>query len=99
MAVSLHLPPSFIEIAYQLRNKYYPETAGDLSLRTSSYNSLKIRGKCEICNGRSQDVHHIREQHSADKDGFFGRIHKNHVQNLKSVCRQCHDNIHHHDQK
>lgn len=94
VAMSLHLPSYFIEEAYRIRNNYYPHTAGDLTFKTSSYNSLKIKGRCEMCNATSQEVHHIKHQQFADKDGFFGSVHKNHLQNLMNLCSKCHDTLH-----
>jgi DNA mismatch repair protein MutS len=95
VAKSLHLENSFIEKAYEIRSRHFPETAlGDLNLKTSRYNVQKIRGKCEICNDESQEVHHKLEQHKADVNGYIGSIHKNNVRNLMNLCVRCHDNIH-----
>jgi DNA mismatch repair protein MutS len=95
VALSLHLPSQFIDKAYEIRNKYFPETLGDLSLKTSSYNVKKLKTKCEICNGNADHIHHINEQQFADKNGFIGSIHKNHPGNLMSICVKCHNKQHH----
>ena len=49
---SLYLDREFLETAYSIRNKYFPENAGILSLKTSVYNSKKLRVnvKCVILN-------------------------------------------------
>jgi DNA mismatch repair protein MutS len=49
VAKSLHLPDAFIERAYQIRNKYFPDMRGALSSPQTKYNSAKIRGLCELC--------------------------------------------------
>ena len=93
---SLYLNEDFLEQAYSIRNKYFPETRGELSNKTSIYNVNKIRGICELCKTEiAEETHHINEQQTADDDGFIGHFHKNHKANLMSVCGNCHDKIHH----
>jgi DNA mismatch repair protein MutS len=96
---SLHLPPDFLEKAYEIRTKYFPETKGELSQTpTTSYNARKIRGKCEICKVEpAEETHHLQEQHLASPDGFIGEFHKNHPANLMSLCSKCHDLVHYDD--
>jgi DNA mismatch repair protein MutS len=92
---SLHLGEEFLETAYAIRNKYYPENRGELSNEPSVYNRKKVRGKCEICNNNiGEETHHLKQQKDADKNGFIGSIHKNHPANLLTVCEKCHDKIH-----
>jgi len=92
---SLYLEDDFMEEAYKIRNKYFPNSRGELSNDKTRYNSKKIRGKCEICNLKLGDeIHHINHQKDADKNGFIGSFHKNHPANLMSICEKCHDNIH-----
>jgi DNA mismatch repair protein MutS len=93
---SLYLNEEFLEQAYNIRNKYFPETRGELSKKTSVYNANKIRGICELCkNEIAEETHHIIEQQTADNNGFIGHFHKNHKANLMAVCGNCHDKIHH----
>lgn len=88
---SLYLPEDFLENAYQIRNKYHPETKGALDHPATSYNSKKIRGMCELCNDEiSQETHHLAEQKEANQDGFIGTFHKNHKANLLALCEKCH---------
>lgn len=94
VAKSLHLPTEFIDMAYCVRNNHFPQYIGDLSLKTSTYNSKKLRVKCEICGEPSQHIHHINEQNVADKNGFIGSIHKNNPANLMSLCIKCHNKEH-----
>lgn len=93
---SLHMPSEFIELAYNLRNKYYEETTGALSHKPSIYNGTKMRGMCEICGIRmSKETHHVMQQKNASsKNGYIGTIHKNHAGNLMALCEKCHDTIH-----
>jgi DNA mismatch repair protein MutS len=93
---SLHLPSEFLEKAYTIRGKYFPETKGELSSPPSkSYNANKIRGKCEMCHLEiGEETHHLQEQRGANSAGFIGEFHKNHVANLMSLCSKCHDLVH-----
>lgn len=93
---SLYLGEDFLEKAYSIRNKYYPETRGTLSHLTSKYNADKIRGVCESCNRQlGSEIHHLQSQKTADDNGFIGTFHKNHVANLLTVCEDCHNKLHH----
>jgi DNA mismatch repair protein MutS len=92
---SLYLDQDFLDLAYSIRNKYYPDSRGELSSPTSVYNADKIRSKCEICNLEiGEEIHHLNPQKNADVNGFIGTFHKNHKANLASVCQACHDKIH-----
>lgn len=99
---SLHMPADFIERAYQLRAKYYAETAGALSHKQSTYNVDKIRGLCEKCGEQlARETHHISPQCIADSDGIIRDVdgvaapfHKNHLKNLMALCEKCHDAEH-----
>ena len=92
---SLYLGEDFIEKAYQFRNKYFPETRGELNANPSIYNSKKIRGICEMCNkNMSEETHHLAPQKKADESGFIDTFHKNHPANLAVLCESCHDKIH-----
>jgi DNA mismatch repair protein MutS len=93
---SLYLPEYFLKRAYDIRSKYFPETKGSLGLSPSTYNATKLRGLCELCNENlGEEIHHIQQQKDADENGFIGNVHKNHAANLLSVCKKCHDSIHH----
>jgi DNA mismatch repair protein MutS len=93
---SLYLDEDFLNCAYSIRNKYYPESRGELSHPSSVYNTNKLRGKCEICGEKAgEETHHLLPQKEADADGFIGTIHKNHTANLLTVCEKCHHHLHH----
>jgi DNA mismatch repair protein MutS len=92
---SLYLPDEFLEKAYSIRNKYFPDTVGELSNKTTVYNSKKILSTCEKCKVNvGEEIHHLQEQRNANNDGFIDGFHKNHVANLMSICQKCHDDIH-----
>jgi DNA mismatch repair protein MutS len=92
---SLYLPDDFLEMAYQIRCRYNPKMRGALSHPTTTYNSNKIRGVCEMCgNVLGTETHHIMPQSDAGGDGFIGTVQKNHPANLMSVCGNCHDSFH-----
>jgi len=100
VAKSLHLPDEFIERAYQLRNKYFPEMKGALSSQSTRYNSSKIRGICEMCREEiAEETHHLQEQKLADENGRIGSIHKNHSANLMGLCEKCHHKMHENTEK
>jgi DNA mismatch repair protein MutS len=92
---SLYLEQDFLDLAYSIRNKNYPETRGELSHTTTVYNSGKVRGKCEMCQvNLGEEIHHLKHQKDSDENGFIGSFHKNHSANLVSVCKSCHDKFH-----
>lgn len=92
---SLYLSDVFLEKAYAIRNKYFPETKGELSQVNSVYNSKKIKGICEYCKENiSEEVHHLEPQKKADENGYINSFHKNHKANLLLVCEKCHNHLH-----
>ena len=92
---SLHLPDDFLQKAYSIRSKYFPDTKGELSHKSSTYNAKKVRGMCEMCKKEmGTEVHHLQQQMDANEDGFIGSIHKNHPANLMTVCEKCHNSFH-----
>ena len=93
---SLYMPNEFVNLACQIRNKYYPETQGFLNYKPSKYNKNVLRGLCEICNKKmSTETHHIKQQKDADENGFIEGFHKNHSANLMALCEECHLKQHH----
>jgi DNA mismatch repair protein MutS len=92
---SLYLDEDFLECAYKIRNKYYPESRGELAHPSTIYNAKKVRGMCEMCGEKmGEETHHLYPQKDSNKDGFIGTFHKNHAANLLSVCESCHLSIH-----
>jgi len=99
---SLNLPTDFLEAAHNIRMKYHPISGSILSLKTSHYNSKKIIGNCEVCEKEiGSDVHHLQHQQIANENGYIKvdgedslHFHKNHLANLMTLCKKCHDKIH-----
>lgn len=96
---SLSLPSDFLELAYQIRSKYNPESGSILSLKSSHYNVKKIVSICEKCGkNMGTEVHHLQHQSDANDNGIINNngliFHKNNLANLLTLCNQCHDEIH-----
>ena len=80
------MPKEFLDLAYNIRNKYMSHN-NVLSLKKSSYNAKKLKGKCESCNKKSTEIHHLNPQKSKGK--YIGeKFNKNHPANLISVCKR-----------
>jgi DNA mismatch repair protein MutS len=95
VARSLYMPTTFMDRAFHLRNKYFPNNKGVLSLPTTKYNSTKIKTLCELCNKAvGTEIHHMQQQKDADQNGFIEHFDKNHMANLMSICSKCHDETH-----
>jgi DNA mismatch repair protein MutS len=86
---SLNLPDDFLEYAHKLRIKYNNKYSPILDFSSSTYNSNKIKGMCQICNiNMGTEVHHLIYQKNAPKHL------KNHKANLINICESCHLQIH-----
>ncbi len=92
---ALHLPEDFLEMAHRIREKRSPLYKSTNDLNCSHFNNKKIMGICEMCKKRPAiDVHHLQHQKFADENGFIGTFHKNHLANLISLCKECHNDFH-----
>ena len=92
---SLYLENDFLDKAYELRNKYFPENRGELSNKKSIYNAKKIKSLCEMCNiSISTETHHLFPQKDALPNGYIDNFHKNSPGNLAALCEECHLKIH-----
>jgi DNA mismatch repair protein MutS len=87
---SFDMTPDFLNIADSVRR-----TLINATVKKSRYNSKKIIDKCVVCQKKGEHVHHIKEQQTADIDGYIGHMHKNHKSNLVCLCAACHDDVHH----
>lgn len=83
---------NFIKDAYEIRNKLSGDRVSVLSTKKSRYNSKKIVDACEICGSdKNLETDHITEQMTANESGFLQKgIHKNHLSNLCTLCKNCH---------
>lgn len=100
IAKSLHLPSEFIKNVYNIRDsrRQYKKKNNNLNIiptNKSNYNKNVYVDKCELC-GSTENIHthHMKEQHTADKNGFIGAIHKNNKSNLVGLCADCHTKLH-----
>jgi len=91
---ALDLPSEFLLTANRFRQELMNINSDILSTQTSQYNRRHYVDECTICGENADEVHHIKQQALADKDGFIGHNHKNMKYNLMNVCEKCHDKIH-----
>ena len=96
IAKSLDLPAEFLFLANQIRQEYTNMNKFVVEPKTSRYNSSVFFDVCSICNSKTEEIHHIKEQFLADKNNIIKgeNIHKNVKSNLINVCIKCHDEIH-----
>ena len=92
---ALDMSNEFVERANRIRHKLTGSSEGLVSTKRSSYNNDIIVDKCMICLQTSaHEVHHIKEQHTADEKGYIGTYHKNSKFNLVPICEDCHHAVH-----
>jgi DNA mismatch repair protein MutS len=91
---SLDMPPEFIHLANTLRQSYLEISPTIVVPTTSNYSSTIHVDICSICKKPATEVHHIKEQHTADQYGFIDHHHKNNNHNLTVLCNDCHVSIH-----
>lgn len=89
---SLDLDREFLDLANKVRRKVM-KIQEDVP-KQSTYNSKLYINECAICKTRADEVHHIEEQHTADRDGYISSFHKNSLFNLVCLCTKCHDDVH-----
>jgi DNA mismatch repair protein MutS len=96
-AKSLHMDLEFLDNANKIRKRLVDDY-DDIELiknkKTSRYNKNLIISKCAICKKSVDDIHHINEQKSANKDGFIEHFHQNHKYNLIPLCKEHHKAVH-----
>ena len=93
VAKSLLENNELIQKAFEIRNNLTNTTIKPI--KKSIYNKKKIVEKCEICSSNKQlETHHIKFQSTANENGFLDDSrHKNHLSNLCSLCKKCHDDV------
>ena len=95
VAKSMDLDEDFINTANRIRKRLMGIGENIVNTKQSSYNSKIVLDKCMICKSEVEEVHHIEEQHLADKDGIIDNFHKNNLFNLVQLCHKCHHDVHH----
>jgi DNA mismatch repair protein MutS len=96
-AKSLHMDKEFLKVANDIRKKITDDYAPIERLtqqRGTKYNKDMIVSTCVICGRSVDDVHHIKEQARANKEGFIGHMNANHKYNLIPLCKQHHKMVH-----
>ena len=94
---SLDLEKEFLEIANTVRQGILDIEKSILSEKSNinKYNRNVYKDKCNICNEKAVEIHHINQQKFADEDGYInGKFHKNEKFNLVCLCERCHDQVH-----
>jgi len=96
-AKSLHMDREFLSMANEIRKKLtddYSAVERITHKKSSKYNKDVFVSSCVICGRACDDVHHIKEQARANKDGFIGHINANHKYNLIPLCKKHHKMVH-----
>ena len=93
---SMELPEDFLFMANQIRQDILGLNKHIIDPKISKYNKEVFFDVCNICNKKTEEIHHIKHQKDADEKGFIKeeQIHKNIKSNLMNVCEECHDKIH-----
>ena len=92
----MELPEDFLFMANQIRQDILGLNKHIIDPKISKYNKEVFFDVCNICNKKTEEIHHIKHQKDADEKGFIKeeQIHKNIKSNLMNVCEECHDKIH-----
>jgi DNA mismatch repair protein MutS len=96
-AKSLHMDKEFLRVANDIRKKITDEYEPIERLtkqKKSPYNKNMMVSTCVICARPVEDVHHIKEQSRANKQGFIGHMNVNHKYNLIPLCKEHHKMVH-----
>ncbi|MGB0990641.1 MAG: MutS-related protein, partial [Halarcobacter sp.] len=96
-AKSLHMDREFLSVANDIRKRLtddYDKVERLTQKKTSKYNKDVFASSCVICGRACDDVHHIKEQARANKDGFIGHVNQNHKYNLIPLCKLHHKMVH-----
>lgn len=97
-ARSLHMDPSFIKKAMDIRKRLidsYDDVERLQQKQTTKYNKDVYLTSCAVCASPVEDVHHIRHQQEADHKGRIDHFDKDHKYNLIPLCKECHMKAHH----
>ncbi len=88
----------FNQVTNRVKNEFTSTTI--VPDKWSRYNSALNVDKCQVCGYKPEkqtdkvlETHHIQFQKNADENGFVNGMHKNHVNNLVTLCQACHDAI------
>ena len=93
---AMELPDDFLYMANQIRQDILGLNRNILEPKASKYNKEVFFDVCNICNKKTDEIHHIKPQKDANENGIIiqEQIHKNIKSNLMNVCEECHNKIH-----
>ena len=94
VARALGFDAEFMAGANAVRRETLGHSQNMVNPRRSRYNAGVYVDRCVMCGKPAEEVHHLREQATADALGFVGDHHKNAAFNLVAICRECHDAEH-----
>ena len=93
-----NLPNELITLAIEIGGRERKKEMAQNPLSQSHFNANQLLGgTCDICeNSASEEIHHIKFQCTANKDGLIDDyVSKNSRWNLVALCKTCHYDIHH----
>ena len=93
VARAMNMNADFIKNAYEIRGLLVNKENKILSEKRSIYNKNIIVDKCEICQEKGVDTHHIQFQCTA-VNNKIEHFHKNVDHNLVVLCKKCHQDVH-----
>ncbi len=95
---TLDFPQDYITKCYEVLSYLDGNSGNILDAKTSKHNSKLYMHSCIICQQTNLqtelNTHHIVEQKMADIRGLIGHYHKNIKDNLITLCRSCHQDLH-----
>jgi DNA mismatch repair protein MutS len=91
---SLDLGDEFISLARNVQMEISDINQTLVNEKKSNYNSDILMDICQVCKGKSEHAHHIKEQCMADSNGIIDNHHKNISHNLVQLCESCHHKVH-----
>ena len=92
---AMEMDTDFLKLAEKIRKKITNTNLDILENKKSHFNKDLYFDKCKICNKNCSEIHHIKEQNTADSNNYIEHTHKNNLSNLVPLCNECHLNVHH----
>lgn len=92
---AMDLDNEFLILANNLRKKIIEHDKKIVNTYSSQYNSNLFMDICAICDAKSTETHHIKEQHLFDENKMLDHLPQNNLSNLVPLCDKCHLNVHH----
>ena len=95
---AMDMGDEFMALARQVQMFLTGESQNMMPVEGSHYNPAINKDLCGVCKctcNEYLEVHHIKPQKDADKDGIIGHHHKNIKHNLVPLCKDCHHKVTH----